>query len=103
MRPHSVADSRRVGGGRGSSESDHCAAGFRTAKRVKSPAAGRRVVHDYRGQGLAESSLNCGFPAVVYLNQIEQRSQYPVDPSKAFGAGTSACGVERQLKCLNSR
>ena len=73
-------------------------------QRVERSPTGVAAIGDHdRLQRLAERRLDRGFPAVVDLDQVEQRAEHAVDAGEVLGTGAGAGALERQVQRLGAR
>ena len=71
------------------------------AQGVQRPAGGRRVGDDDGASAPRRARPRRRLPAVVDLDEVEQRAEHAVDAGQPLGAGPGAGGVERQLQRLD--
>ena len=70
------------------------------AERGEGPAPGLGVGDDHGGERVARGRLEGGLPALVDLDQVEQRAEDAVDLGEALRPGTGAGLVERERQRL---
>ena len=70
------------------------------AARARARRAAAIAVDDDRAQRLAGAASKAGLPAVVDLDEVEQRAEHAVDAGQALGAGPGAGRVEGELQRL---
>ena len=102
VRSHRRPDLRRMRRHAARTSGEHGTTRVRFAQRGQGSAGGWLAVDDDRGERLAERRLDRLLPAVVDLDQVEQRAEHAVDSGQSLCSRAGVGGVERQLQRLDA-